>query len=150
MTFPIEPRHDLSPVEIDSVEDRLSEFNSEAIDRHDGRGLGFVIRDEEGQMIGIAAGYSWADISELKQLWIEQAYRGRGYGHALLRAFVAEACRRGVRRVWVASYDFQAPEWYEKEGFKRMAELEGWPEGHTQVILCKTLFSGTGIVSKES
>jgi hypothetical protein len=28
---------------------------------------------------------------------------------------------------------------YEREGFKRMAEFEGWPEGHSNVILCKTL-----------
>ena len=28
---------------------------------------------------------------------------------------------------------------YEKAGFKRMAELEGWPEGHVNVVLCKTL-----------
>ena len=28
---------------------------------------------------------------------------------------------------------------YEKAGFKRMAEFEGWPEGHVNVIICKTL-----------
>jgi ribosomal protein S18 acetylase RimI-like enzyme len=39
----------------------------------------------------------------------------------------------------VASYDFQAPGMYEKAGFKRMAEFEEWPEGHINVVLCKTL-----------
>jgi ribosomal protein S18 acetylase RimI-like enzyme len=104
--------------------------------------LGFVIRNEVGQMIGVAAGYTWSGTSELKQIWIDKAYRGRGYARALLNAFVAEACSRGVRRIWVASYDFQAPGMYEKAGFKRMAEFEGWPEGHINVILCKTLSSG--------
>ena len=28
---------------------------------------------------------------------------------------------------------------YEKAGFKRMDEFEGWPEGHVNVVLCKTL-----------
>jgi hypothetical protein len=28
---------------------------------------------------------------------------------------------------------------YEKAGLKRMAEFEGWPEGHVNVVLCKTL-----------
>jgi N-acetylglutamate synthase-like GNAT family acetyltransferase len=139
MTFQIETRHDLSPNEIDSIEDRLYDHNSQATGRRDGQGLGFVIRNEVGQMIGVAAGYSWSDISELKQMWIDEAYRGRGYARALLNAFVAEACRRGVRRIWVASYDFQAPEMYEKAGFKRMAVFKGWPEGHINVILCKTL-----------
>jgi ribosomal protein S18 acetylase RimI-like enzyme len=50
------------------------------------QGLGFVIRDEVGQMIGVAAGYTWAGTSELKQMWIDKAYRGRGYARALLNA----------------------------------------------------------------
>jgi ribosomal protein S18 acetylase RimI-like enzyme len=54
-------------------------------------------------------------------MWIDEAYRGRGYARELLNAFVAEAASRGVRRIWVASYDFQAPGMYEKAGFKRVA-----------------------------
>ena len=139
MTLQIEARHSLSPNEIDAIEDRLYEHNSRATGRHDGQGLGFVIRDDAGRMIGVAAGYTWAGISELKQMWIDEAYRGCGYARALLNAFVAEACSRGVRRIWVSSYDFQSPKMYEKAGFKRMAEFEGWPEGHVNVVLCKTL-----------
>jgi len=139
MTIHMEPRHDLSPDEADAIEDRLYDFNSRATGRDDGQGLGFIIRDETGQMIGAAIGYTWAGTSELKQMWIDEAFRGRGYARALLDAFVVEAHSRGVERIWVASYDFQAPEMYEKAGFKRMAEFEGWPEGHSNVVLCKTL-----------
>ena len=139
MSLQIVPQHDLSPNEIDAIEDRLYDHNSRATKRHDCQGLSFVIRDRTAQMIGVAAGYTWAGISELKQMWIDEAYRGRGYARALLNAFVAEACNRGVRRIWVASYDFQAPEMYEKAGFKRMAEFTGWPEGHVNVVLCKTV-----------
>jgi hypothetical protein len=46
-----------------------------------------------------------------------------------------------LRRIWVASYDFQAPGMYEKAGFKRVAEFSGWPEGHSNVVLCKTLIA---------
>jgi ribosomal protein S18 acetylase RimI-like enzyme len=74
-------------------------------------------------------------------MWIDEAYRGRGYARELLNAFIAEASSRGVRRIWVASYDFQAPEMYEKAGFKRVAEFAGWPEGHSNVVLCKTLIA---------
>lgn len=139
MTVPIQPRHDLSPIEIDAIEEWIYDYNRRVIGRSDGRGLGFMIRDESGRMIGVAAGYSWADTSELKQMWIDEAYRGRGYARELLNAFVAEAVRRGVQRVWVASYDFQAPEMYEKVGFRRVADFADWPEGHSNVILCKTL-----------
>lgn len=139
MALQIQSRHDLSPNEIDAIEDRLYEHNSHATGRHDGQRLGFVVRNGTGQTIGVAAGYTWSDTAELKQMWIDEAYRGRGCARALLDAFVAEACNRRVRRIWVSSYDFQAPGFYEKAGFKRVAELEGWPEGHINVVLCKVL-----------
>ncbi len=139
MTVIMRAEHDLSPVEIDTIEDRIYDHNRRAVECDDGRGLSFVIRDKMGRIVGVAAGYSWAGISELKQMWVDGAYRGRGHAGALLNAFVAEAARRGTRRIWVASYDFQAPEMYEKAGFVRVAEFAGWPEGHSNVVLCKTL-----------
>jgi ribosomal protein S18 acetylase RimI-like enzyme len=133
----LEPRHDLSPGEIDAVEDRLYEHNASTTGHGDGQGLGFVIREADGELIGMAAGYTWAGVSEIKQMWVHERFRGRGYGQALLDAMVAEAERRGARRIWVASYDFQAPGMYERAGFTRMAEFQDWPEGHVNVILCK-------------
>ena len=141
MTALIQPQHDISPVEIDAIEERIYNHNRRAIGRNDGRRLAFVIRDEAGRIIGVAAGYTWAGSSELKQIWIDEAFRGRGYARELLNAFVAEAASRGVRQIWVASYDFQAPGMYEKAGFRRVAEFAGWPEGHSNVVLCKTLIA---------
>lgn len=56
MTLQLEARHDLTPNDVDAIEDRLYEHNSHATGRHDGQGLGFAIRDEAGQMIGVAVG----------------------------------------------------------------------------------------------
>ncbi len=139
MTLAIDPRHDLTPNEIDAIEDRLCAYNSVAIGRDDARGIGFVIREADGRMLAAAAGYTWAGTSELKQMWVDETCRGQGYGQALLDAFVDEAAQRGVRRIWVQSYDFQAPAFYEKAGFVLVAEFGGWPEGHANIVLCKTL-----------
>jgi N-acetylglutamate synthase-like GNAT family acetyltransferase len=139
MTALIQAKHDLSPVEIDAIEDCIYTHNGRAVGRNDAQGLGFVIRDEAGRTIGVAAGYSWAGTSELKQMWVDEAYRGRGYARQLLNAFIAEAARRDVRRIWVASFDFQAPGLYEKAGFERVVELADWPERHANIILRKTL-----------
>jgi N-acetylglutamate synthase-like GNAT family acetyltransferase len=139
MTTLIHPQHDLSPMEIDEIEEYIYAYNSHAIARNDAQGMGFAIRNDAGRIIGVAAGYSWAGTAELNQMWVDEACRGRGYARDLLNAFIAEAANRGVRRIWVASYDFQAPGLYEKAGFKRMAEFAGWPEGHSNVVLCKTL-----------
>lgn len=135
----IEANHDLGAEDGFAIEERLYEFNREATGAHDGEGLGFIMRDDDGVVVGAALGYTWAGISELRQMWVEKRYRGNGYGRALLDAFVAEAARRGVGRIWLSSYDFQAPGMYEKAGFVRMAELPDFPLGHTNVILCKVL-----------
>jgi hypothetical protein len=55
MAFQIEPRHDISPNEIDAIEDRLYVHNSYATGRHDGQNLGFVIRNGEGRALGDGA-----------------------------------------------------------------------------------------------
>ncbi|MBN9660923.1 MAG: GNAT family N-acetyltransferase [Acidobacteria bacterium] len=133
------PRHDLTPNEIDALEESLYRHNSRATGRVDAQGLGFTICDDDGQVIAAAAGFTWSGISELKQMWVDERYRGLGYARRLLQAYIAEARVRGVRWIWVASFDFQAPGLYEKLGFRRMAEFSNWPEGHTNVILCKTL-----------
>lgn len=143
MTMLAQPQHDLSAIEIDAIEDRIYAYNRDAVGRDDAQGLGFVIRDEAGHIVGVATGYSWAGTSELKQMWIDEAYRGRGFARELLNAFAAEAAMRGVRRIWVQSHDFQAPGMYEKAGFVRVAEFAEWPEGHSNVILCRTVGATT-------
>jgi len=139
MKTAIAPHHDLPPTEIAAIEEGLYRYNRIATGQTDGEGLAFVIRDANDRIIGAAAGYSWAGISELRQMWVDEHYRGQGYGRALLTAFIDQARRRRVKRIWVASYDFQAPKMYEAFGFKRKAELDGWPDGHFNVILCKNL-----------
>jgi ribosomal protein S18 acetylase RimI-like enzyme len=55
-----------------------------------------VIRDDAGRTVGVTAGYTWAGVSEIKQIWVDEAYRGRAYGRALLDAMIVEARRRGA------------------------------------------------------
>ena len=64
MPLHLEARHDLTPNEIDAIEDRFYEHNRNATGRHDGKRLRFVIRDDAGQIVGAAAGNTWPGISE--------------------------------------------------------------------------------------
>lgn len=137
MPVTLETRHNATATDIEWVEDRLYEHNRAATGRSDGDGLGFVARDDDGAIIGVANGYNWAGIAELKQMWVAEAHRGKGIARQLLNAFISEAKARGVKRIWLASYSFQAPKMYEKFGFRRVAEFEGWPDGHTNVFLCR-------------
>ncbi|MBZ9850071.1 GNAT family N-acetyltransferase [Mesorhizobium sp. CA14] len=135
----LQAEHDLAAAGLDAIAQHLDNDNRRLTGRGDDRALVFALRDEKGRAVGAAAGYSWAGIAELTLMWVDEAYRGLGHGRKLLDAFVAEAAARGSLRIWVSTHDFQAPGLYEKAGFERMAELTGWPEGHSNIILCKTL-----------
>ena len=54
MTAHIQPQHDLSAIEIDAIDDRFYAYNREAVGRDDAKGLGFVIRDDAGRIVGVA------------------------------------------------------------------------------------------------
>ncbi|QKC96650.1 GNAT family N-acetyltransferase [Mesorhizobium sp. NZP2298] len=135
----LQAEHDLAAAELHVIEERLDDDNRRLTGRNDDRALAFALRDDKGHAVGIAAGYSWAGIAELKLMWVDESYRGLGHGRKLLDAFVAEAAARGSLRIWVSTHDFQAPGLYQKAGFERMAEFAGWPEGHSNIILCKAV-----------
>lgn len=134
MTPEIAPRHDLSALEIEALEDHLYAFNREATGFDDGEGLAFV-SEEDGEVVGAVAGYSWGGICELRQVWVRADHRGQGLGSALLEAAIAEATRRGCAHITLATYDFQAPEFYRRHGFSEIARVADKPLGHTEFIM---------------
>ncbi|WP_195176669.1 N-acetyltransferase [Mesorhizobium sp. INR15] len=79
---------------------------------------------------------------EIKTLWIADSERGKGLGSRLLDAAEQEARRRGCHVIHLASFTFQAPDFYEKHGFERLAQFEDFPRGHANVLLMKILTPG--------
>ena len=86
----IVPRHDFSAAEIDQVEDRLYEYDRRMVGQHDGRKFGFAALDRHGAQVGAIAGYSWARMAEIKQLWVAETHRGKGLASALSQSFDLE------------------------------------------------------------
>ena len=76
----IGPRHDFSVDEIDQIEDWLYEYNRRMVGQHNGCKLGFAEVDRHGAQVGAIAGYSWARMAEIKQLWVAETHRGKGLG----------------------------------------------------------------------
>ena len=124
-------RHD---VNVAGLEDRLYEFNAAAIGCRDGEDLGFVA-EADGQVIGAAAGYSWAGMAEVRQLWVAEGHRGGGLGFSLMRAAIDEARARCCRLMFVNTHSFQAPGFYARLGFETVAIIPDKPPGHAEHVL---------------
>ncbi len=121
------------------LEDRLYEHNRGRVGRDDGRLFAFLVRDARGEIVAGLSGWTWAGACEIRTLWVHEALRGQGHGRALLRAAEREATARGCTVILLASYDFQAPGFYEKCGFQVAWRLGEFPPGHENVDLVKRL-----------
>jgi ribosomal protein S18 acetylase RimI-like enzyme len=133
-----EPRHDLTPDEIDRLEDHLYRHTAERIGLRDARGIGFVAHLGE-DLAGAVAGFTWGGICDLKQVWVREDLRGQGLGRSLVQAALAEAQLRGCVHAFLATQDFQAPGFYRKLGFELVAEVPDKPVGHTEFIFRRSL-----------
>jgi GNAT superfamily N-acetyltransferase len=97
----------------------------------------FLRRD--GRVVGGASGdthYGWL---YLDLLWVEESLRGAGWGRQLVERFESEAMTRGAQRAWVDTYGFQAPDFYERLGYREFGRLEDFPPGSARHFLWKSL-----------
>ena len=130
----VKARHDLTPDELGHLEDRLYETNASRTGYENAALLGFVA-EADGELVGAAAGYTWGGICELRQVWVQETYRGKGLGKALMTEATREAKARGCAYIYIATHDFQAPGFYAKLGFETVAEIPNKPLGHTELVM---------------
>ena len=121
------------------LEDRINEHNVRRTDRRDFRPLALFRRDDQGGVLAGLYGFTWAGWLELKFVWVREDLRGQGHGRRLVEAAEAEARARGCQRVWLDSYTFQAPTFYQQLGYQVFGTLDGYPAPHGRVFLTKAL-----------
>jgi N-acetylglutamate synthase-like GNAT family acetyltransferase len=123
------------------LDDRLFEFNIEATGFAEWEQLCLVIDHENGDTVAALTGDIWGECCEVRQLWVAEPFGRRGHGRSLLQAAEAEARRHGCRRVVISTHSFQAPGFYARLGYRRVAIVEGQPEGHAKLTFTKELTS---------
>lgn len=82
------------------------------------RELTVRITDGEGDdLVAGVSGWTWGVAAGIGMTWVREDQRGTGVGSRLLDAFEAEARERGCTHVFVTSFTFQAPGFYERHGY---------------------------------
>ena len=64
-------------------------------------------------------------------LWVAENCRSQGLGRWLLESAEAEALRRNCSQVILSTHSFQAPGFYERQGFAPVASVQDWPAAHS-------------------
>jgi ribosomal protein S18 acetylase RimI-like enzyme len=119
--------------------DRLYEFNSRTTGIFDGELLNASVEDAAGNIVAAMSGHTWGGCCEISRLWVHESRRGTGLGIALMQAAEREAVRRGCHQIVLSTHSFQAPRFYEKLGFQRLAAIPNYPQGYEDIIYIKYL-----------
>lgn len=102
--------------------------------------LDFVMKDNNGIEIGgILAGIGYWKGLEIKIIWVKENYRKAGIGTKLLKYVENLAIENGATISMLDTFDFQAEEFYIKNGYQPIGEIKNFPPGHKRIYLSKKL-----------
>ncbi len=101
--------------------------------------LCIVARDGEGRVRGGLQGVTVGAWMAIDLVWVEEAFRGQGVGSRLLEKAEATARERGCKWSILATFDYQAPDFYQRRAYVEYARMEDFPLGHTRFQLRKVL-----------
>ncbi|MFF9217652.1 GNAT family N-acetyltransferase [Streptomyces viridosporus] len=93
-----------------------------------------------GDLAGGLVGHTWTTWLHVTYLWVDGRHRGAGLGSLLLAEAERIACAdRGCTAARVETWDFQAPEFYRKQGYEVVCVIPDYPPGITEYTLTKRL-----------
>jgi GNAT superfamily N-acetyltransferase len=96
-------------------------------------------RDAKGRLLGGAILQSYWKETYVELLWLSKRARRSGLGSKLIAEAERRARRRGSVLLHLNTYSFQAPGFYEKQGFTRFGGMAGSPSGHSRHFYSKKL-----------
>ena len=108
----------------------ISDFNEQQAGDDSGKNLCFVLRDAKEEIVGGVIGATYWDWLYINLMWVREDLRGKGFGQQLLTLAEDEARKRGATNSYLDTFSFQAPIFYQKQGYKIFGELADFPKGH--------------------
>jgi GNAT superfamily N-acetyltransferase len=118
----------------------LDEFNEQVAGLSDRRPLCVIVRDSDSnEVLGGAVGRTSLGLAFLDLLHLPSSLRGSGLGTKILGAFEEEARQRGCSSAVLYTISFQAPGFYEKNGWLSFGEIASEREGISRVFMTKKL-----------
>ena len=121
------------------VVDHLDTYNVAVTGFREYSPVNLFLRDAGDEVVGGLLAGIWGGVLVVRILWVSEALRGRGFGRRLMEMAERRAVERGCRHVFLDTFSFQAPGFYEKLGYETYAKAEDWPVGHAHHFLRKDL-----------
>ena len=117
----------------------LADYNRGTFGRVDTCTLDVLARDDDGEIVGGLLGRSSLGLFFLDLFYLPPKLRRGGLGSRMIALAEDEARRRGCTAAFVYTVTFQAPDFYERHGYRRFGEIACPPDGATRIFVTKAL-----------
>lgn len=113
------------------VKDKIVEFGKSklpaTINNSSENFVGCYLYDDSEQIVGGITGHYYWNIMHIDFFWIDESLRGTGQGTALLRKMEELAKKEKCKLIHLETFSFQAPKFYEKNGYTQLAKIDNVP-----------------------
>ena len=101
--------------------------------------INIFVKDNTKKVCGGIIGTILWNGMEINSLWVKESLRGQGLGSKLVKALEKEGKQRGCTISYTNTFSWQAPEFYEKLGYKSFGKIDNFPQGNTLTYFYKNL-----------
>ena len=123
-----------------AIRDGLSDYNFDKAGYRDHRPLAILVNDpDSGEVVGGLIGRTSFGLLYVDRFFLPEQLRKQGLGSRIIAAAEAEAIRRGCSRAVLTTLSFQAPGFYQRQGWTVLGRIECDPPGHTRFLMTKIL-----------
>jgi ribosomal protein S18 acetylase RimI-like enzyme len=131
---------DYAPAEADNavVREGIIASNENIIGERD-KAFSIFLKNDLGKVFGGIQAFLDTESVYIDVLWVEESLQKQGHGTKLLDAAEREAIKNGCVFSLVDTWDFQAEEFYLKNGYERIGEVKNYWHGHSKIFLRKKL-----------
>ena len=109
------------------IGDLIRSYNRSKRETSESEPLNLYVEDEHGQLLAGLVAETFGNWLEIEYLFVKEDLRGQGIGSQLLQQAESEAKKRNCRFAFVNTYQFQAPAFYHKQGYKEVFSLKDYP-----------------------
>lgn len=123
-----------------AIESGLARYNAEQAGIADSRPLAVLVSDPVTlEVVGGLLGRTSLGVLFVDLFFLPDALRGHRLGSRILQVAEDEARRRGCEAAVLYTISFQAPEFYERHGYRRFGTIDCQPPGTSRIFLSKAL-----------
>ena len=112
---------------VQEIGNLIRSYNRSKREAAESEPLNLYVEDDSGELLAGLVAETFGNWLEIEYLFVKEGLRGQGIGSQILQRAESEAKKRNCRFAFVNTYQFQAPAFYQKHGYKEVFTMKDYP-----------------------